>query len=59
MKVNAVLPKRALLERITITYRLDGKRRYSRCKLLPPFSTDLLAMGDCFEVIYRITKEKT
>jgi len=58
MKINAVLPKEALLERITVTYRVGGKRRYSTCKLLPPFNTDLLAMGDCFEVIYRITKEE-
>jgi len=57
MKINAVLPKEALLERITVTYRLDGKRRHNTCKLLPPLNMDLLAMGDCFEVIYRITKE--
>ena len=59
MKINAVLPKRALLERITVTYRLDGKRKYSTCKLTPPLDTDLLAMGDYFEIIYRVTKEKT
>jgi len=58
MKINAVLPKRAILERITVTYRVNGKRRYSTCKLLPPLDTDLLAMGDSFEVIYRITKEE-
>jgi len=59
MKINAVLPKEAVIERITVTYRVDGKRRYSTCKLRTPFNTDLLAMGDYFEIIYRVTKEKT
>ena len=58
MKINAVLPRKALLERITVTYKVNGKRRYSTCKLLPPLNTDLLAMGDYFEIIYRITKEE-
>jgi len=58
MKINAVLPRKALLERITVTYRVDGKRRYSTCKLRTPLDTDLLAIGDHFEIIYRITKEE-
>jgi len=57
MKQGSVLPKGALLERITITYVVDGKRKYSRCNLLPAFDTDELATGDYLEVIYRVTKE--
>lgn len=57
MTKEAVLPEGALLERITITYKIDGKRRYTTCKLLPPFDTTQLVLGDSFEIKYKITKE--
>lgn len=57
MKVTLVGAKGALLERITVTYKLNGKRKYSRCELHPPFSTDVLAPGDCLEITYRVEKE--
>jgi len=57
MAKKAVLPKGALLERITIMYKVDGRRKYTTCKLLPPFDTTQLALGDSFEIKYQITKE--
>ena len=58
MKQGSVLPKGAIVERITITYSVNGKRRYSTCKFSFPFDTDELAEGDYFEIRYRLTKEK-
>lgn len=50
--------EKLLIERVTITCKFRGKRRYRRFDIRPPLDTSHLAKGDHFEIRYRVTKEE-